>query len=219
VLEVLALAVAAAFYPVLLAGVLLILTRPEPRRLLVAFLIGGMAVSLVAGTAILVLADETGAVRGSAKRTVSPAVDILVGALSLVVAVVLWRRRGRPHKEPRSQPAWLSRRMQSGSPLLAFAIGVALNLPGVYYLAALKQISAGQYGTLTDALLLIAFNLIMFTLVEVPLVWYIVSPERAEQRVAALDRWLHTHSTQLGVAIAAVVGVYLCAKGVDGALS
>lgn len=216
--QIFGLAVAAAFYPVLLAAVLLILTRPEPGRLLLAFLLGGMAISLLAGTVILLVVEDSGALSGSSGRTVSPAVDIAVGLLSLAVAVVLWRRRDRPHTE-RGQPEWLSRRLGGGSAWPVFVIGVALNLPGVYYLAALKQISVGGYGTATDAFLVVAFNLIMFTLVEVPLIWFMTSPEGARRRVAALDRWMHTHSTQLGVCIAAVVGAYLCAKGLRGALS
>jgi Sap, sulfolipid-1-addressing protein len=131
---------------------------------------------------------------------------------------MVWRRRDRPRKE-RKQPEWLSRRLGGGSPWLAFVIGVVLNLPGVYYLAALKQISVGGYGTATDALLLVAFNVIMFALVEVPLLWYVLSPDDARRRVAALDGWLHAHSSHLAVVIASVVGVYLCAKGVGGALS
>jgi Sap, sulfolipid-1-addressing protein len=220
VAEIFGLAVAAAFYPVLLAGVLLLLTRPEPRGLLLAFLIGGMTVSLIAGAIILVVLQDTGALKGSAKRTVSPAVDIAVGLISLGIAVMLWQRRGRPREDQgRSQPEWLRRRLESGSPLLAFAIGVALNLPGIYYLAALKQISAGHYSTSVDVLLVVAFNLIMFTLVEVPLVWYIVSPDGAKRRVDRLDAWIHGHSRQVAMGIAGVVGAYLFARGVSEALS
>ena len=215
--EVFGLAVAAAFYPLLLGAVLVILTRPQPRPLLLAFLIGGMAVSLLAGTLVLVLADGSGALAGSSGRTVSPAVDIVAGLVSLGVAVALWRRRGRPREE-RRQPEWLSRRL-SGSPWPAFLVGVALNLPGIYYLAALKQISVGGYGTVTAAFLLVAFNLIMFTLVEAPLVWYVISPDGARRRVAAADAWMRSNSAQLGVIIAAAAGAYLCAKGLDGALS
>jgi hypothetical protein len=220
VAQIFGLAIAAAFYPVLLAGVLLILTRAEPRGLLLAFLIGGMLVSLVAGTIILVVLQDTGALSGSSQRTVSPVVDIAVGLLSLGIAVMLWRRRGRPRVDKgKSQPEWLSRRMESGSPLAAFAIGIVLNLPGIYYLAALKQISAGHYATSVDVFLVVAFNLIMFTLVEVPLIWFVTAPDGARRGVTALDTWIHAHSTQIGVVVAAAVGAYLCAKGVGDALS
>ncbi|MGZ4286700.1 MAG: hypothetical protein ACXVW5_21095 [Solirubrobacteraceae bacterium] len=40
-LSILPLAFAAAFYPTLLAGVIVMLTRPAPRPLLVGFLLGG----------------------------------------------------------------------------------------------------------------------------------------------------------------------------------
>ena len=222
--DIFVLAFAAALYPLLLAGVLLILTQPDPRGLLLAFLLGGMLVSLVAGTAILVAVDESGVLRpsSSSRDSVSPGVDIVAGLVSLGLAVVLARRGARPRPQPAesdASPSWMGRHLARGSRWPAFVVGIVLNLPGVWYLAALKEISAGNYATVTDAFLLVGFNVIMFALVEVPLVWYLVSPDGAQRFVTGMDRWFHTHANQLGVAITGLVGVYLCVRGVAGALS
>ena len=47
------LALAACVYPTLLAGVILILARPRPLRMLLGFLAGGVTISLIAGIAIV----------------------------------------------------------------------------------------------------------------------------------------------------------------------
>ena len=84
-MELILLALAAAVYPTLLAGVILILSRPNPLRLLLAFLAGGMAISVVAGYAI-VQALESSNIVSKSHSSNKPIVDIAVGAASLLVA-------------------------------------------------------------------------------------------------------------------------------------
>jgi hypothetical protein len=223
--DVLVLALAAAVYPTLLAGVVVILTLPRPQRALAAFLLGGMAMSVSAGLVILLVLDGIDA-NGRARHTVAPAVHITVGLLSLAVATVLWRRvrsspmtgTGRDLPDGEVTPSRLQRALKRDSAIVVFAAGVVLNLPGAWYLAALNEISDAHDDPLTDVLLVVAFNAIMFVLVEIPLVGYVVAPERTAQRVRAFDAWLRTYSRQLAAAIAAAIGVYLVAKGVAAAV-
>lgn len=209
------LALAAAVYPTLLAGVILILTRPSPRRQLAGFLVGGMAVSLAAGFLILFALDGTGAI-GQSQHTVSPVVDLVVAVLSLAVAARLWRRPAAPRaaKPPKEKPAWLDRSLGRGSLPLVIVAGMVLNLPGAWYLVALKEIGDGRYATVTDVVLVVAFNVIMFALVEVPLVWYVVSPDGAQAAVAGFNDWLHANSRRVAAGVAAAIGGYLLVKGV-----
>ena len=100
----------------------------------------------------------------------------------------------------------------------AFAVGVVLNVPGVWYLAALKDILTGKYSTATDVLLIVGFNLIMFTLIEVPLISYLLAPERSATAVARFNDWLHDHSRQIGIALGTAIGIYLLVKGISEAV-
>ena len=63
------LALAAAFYPTTLAVVVIIFTRPNPARLLGAFLIGGLTTSVLVGLGVLALIKGSGVVGGSSSRT------------------------------------------------------------------------------------------------------------------------------------------------------
>ena len=140
VIDVILLALAAAVYPTLLAGVIVILGRPNPLRLLIAFLIGGMAISIVAGSAIVKALESSGAVSESHSST-KPAVDILVGIGSRLIAGNLERPHQARLSRRRAPDASANREEQ---PLLhepgprprlgddGVVAGLVLNLPGIW---------------------------------------------------------------------------------------
>ena len=81
------LALAAAFYPTTLAVVVTPpFTRPNPARLLGAFLIGGLTTSVLVGLGVLALIKGSGVVGGSSSHSISPTIDAIAGLLSLSLA-------------------------------------------------------------------------------------------------------------------------------------
>jgi hypothetical protein len=223
-LDIFVLALGAAFYPTLLAIVIVVLGRPRPARLLGAYLAGGMLAGLGFGFLIVFVLKGTGVDDPSDNRSAASAiVDIVVGSLSLGLAVVLQTGRDpRPGRLRRKRPApsgpkkksWTQRAISHDSLGVAFGLGVVLDLPSVWYLLALKDISTGGYSSAEEALLIVVFNLIMFTLIEVPLVAYLVAPEKAAAIVARFNQWIHSHLRQLATGVAGVLGIYLFVRGV-----
>ena len=217
------LALAAAVYPTLLAGVILILAQPQPLRMLLAFLAGGLTVSMIAGIAIVRALESSGAV-GTSHRTTRPVVSIVVGALSLGVAWGIWsgainremakhRRRKRAPEAPK-KPSMASRALSRGSIAMAFVAGTILNLPGVWYLEALTEIAKAMPSTVSSLLQLLLFNVIMFALVEIPIVAYVVNPQGAAGFVEHASKWGHDHSREVAISVATIVGVWLIVKGI-----
>ena len=92
-----------------------------------------------------------------------------------------------------------------------------LDLSSVWYLLALKDIVTGNYGTASEVLLIVGFNVIMFAVIEIPLIAYVLMPDRAAGTVARVNAWIHSHVRGLTEGVAGVLGVYLVVKGV-GAL-
>ena len=55
-----------------------------------------------------------------------------------------------------------------------------------------------------------------FTIVEVPLVAFLVNPEATRRRVDQGNQWMRDHRYQIAAVIAAVVGTYLFIEGIRG---
>ena len=85
-----------------------------------------------------------------------------------------------------------------GSPRIAFVVGMLLSFPGVSYLTGLSHIDKLGAAAVPTALLVIAFCLIQQLLLEVPLVGYILRPERTQQAVDGFRAWLGRNGRRAG---------------------
>jgi hypothetical protein len=218
VFEVFALAVMSAFWPTLIAIVLFALATPRPVRLLTAFLAGGLLTTTALGLAIVFSLEGSNLFSGS-EPAAPPAIDLVVGLLLLVVAAVVWRgRRAGKDPEPsdRHQP-WTERMLGRESGTLAFLVGVVINLvPGLFAVVGYKDIAQLDLGPAVSVGLVLAFNLIMFTLVELPLIGYFAAPSWTEEQVHNLNEWLRDHGRELVALVAVIGGVYLAVRGIVG---
>jgi Sap, sulfolipid-1-addressing protein len=217
-------ALVAAIYPTLLAGLIVILGRPQPTRLLFAYLVGGMSASIALGIAIVISLRGSHAV-GHSNHTTRPVADVVAGVVSLTVALLVWRGQAsraldwrRSRKPAKQKTPWTTRALGSGSLKLGFAVGVLLNLPGVWYLAALADI-ATKPGVGAELALIVLFNVVMFILVEVALVVFLMDEARARSQVERFSSWVHQHGRQLGIIGATGVGAWLVVKGIVALVS
>ena len=220
--DVIILAFASAVYPLLLAAVLVMLNAPRPGPLLVGYLVGGAIISIGLGIAIVIVLDQSHAVGHRAPKAFSPAVDLAAGVSGVVIGALLLRRPRQPRLKRRrrlrpehSQKDPLPQRVLAhGSALKAFALGLVLSLPSLYYLAALRDIAEDHSEWPVRVGLILIFNAIQFVLIEVPLVGFLVAPDRTAEMVRRFNEWLRTHLRQVGGAIALAIGIYLIAKGI-----
>lgn len=155
-----------------------------------------------------------------------PRVQILIGALALAAAaglavkIVADRRRGSrgvPPDRDRAGPAWLTtrlRRLLDGRSLwVAAAAGLGIALPSVDYLAALAVILASGAPVMTQLGALLMFNVIAFSLVEIPLVAYLLAPTATRAAMTALQDWIRSRRRIEVAALLVAVGLVLLAAG------
>jgi hypothetical protein len=225
VVDVLLLGCAAAFFPTLLAGVVVILSRPHPARLLLAFWAGGLTVSIAAGLLILHAFRGSSTIAGASKHELSPAIYLVGGGIAVVLAVLVgtpsgdrlrarWRERhpARAVRSPDRDP-WAERILAKGSLPVAFAVGAVINLPGPYYLLALGEMAAASTPRTEAAVLVVAFNVLMFLSVELPLLGYVLRPEQTTVVVARFAAWLNRNGLRIVAVIVGGFGLVLLAKG------
>jgi Sap, sulfolipid-1-addressing protein len=82
---------------------------------------------------------------------------------------------------------------------------------------ALGEIARGGYSSVEAFGLILLFNAIMFTLLEVPLVGYIVRPARTAELVAAVAAWLNANGLRVMGWLLGVVGMSLIVQGIAAA--
>jgi hypothetical protein len=207
----------------LLTATTVMLLLPDPRRLMLGYWLGAMTTSITLGLVIVFALEGSGSVN-TAKRTLSPAADIALGALALLVALVLGTGRDRPVAERRAArrrdkrpPRW-QQKLSEGTARTTFVIGVLLTLPGASYLAGLSRISKLDYPTASSVLVVIGFNLVMLALLEVPLVAFSVEPKWSVTTMARIKDWAAAHGRRYAAWGLGLVGVALIGKGIVGLL-
>ena len=135
------LALAAAVFPLLIACVAIIISRPHPGKLLLAFLAGGVLVSVTTGVLLLATFKDHGAVLGNTTSHPSPGTSIVAGLVALLFAWLMSSRRGRallsgwrsrhPSRRSRDEdgPSFAERRLAGATALVAFAVGATSTCP------------------------------------------------------------------------------------------
>ncbi|MCL2394892.1 MAG: GAP family protein [Acidimicrobiaceae bacterium] len=232
-------AVAAAVDPARIAAVGIVLTAERPQRLLVAYLIGGVGVSLAVGVVVLFILEGVGV---GATSSIPPKIEIGVGAFALLVAILIGsgvatkvRDRFAPghsksaaaemssatHRPTMEDlpgfgklPSRLQTVLRRESPWVAWLAGVAVGMPSAYYLAAIAATLSSGGGAGTQVLALVVFNVIAFALALFPSVSFLVAPDATRSAVERLYRWMLSHQLDVVAALAAVVGLYLVIIGV-----
>ena len=99
---------------------------------------------------------------------------------------------------------------------VAGTAGLGIALPSVDYLAALAVIAAGATTPATRMSALLVFNVVAFAPVEVPLLAYLVAPDRTLAAMTRLHRWIRARQRREVAGLLAVVGGVLVTAGVLG---
>ena len=213
-------ALTAALNPTLLTASTVMLLLPKPKRLLLGYWLGAMTTGMVLGLAIVHWLKNSGAV-SETKHTVAPGIDIALGLLALLVAVVVGTGRWSEHREKRKAkkgpatkkvPKW-QQTMSRGSARATFVIGLLLSFPGASYLASLTEIERQNLSDVEIVLTVLAVNLVMLMLLELPLVSYTVAPQWTPLAIERLKGWLSRNGARAIVVAFTVIGVALILRG------
>ncbi|HEV7769625.1 MAG TPA: GAP family protein [Solirubrobacterales bacterium] len=212
----------AAVNPTLVAASTTMLLFPRAKQLMVGYLLGAYLTSITLGLLIVFALDADGDLIQTSQHTLSPAFDLALGAIALIVAFVLHSgsserlaAKRREKRAAKGEPRW-QKALGKGSPRVSFAVGAALTLPGASYLAALHQIDVLDYGAGTTVLLVVVSNLIMLMLLELPLLGFLVAPEATQRIVDRVKAWFSRNGRRAVIATLAALGCALVVKGLLG---
>lgn len=210
------LSLTAMLNPTLLAAVTVMMLLPDPKRLMLGYLLGSYLTSISVGLLIAFSFHSSSSVE-SARTTFTPAEDLVFGAIAIIVGLVLRSEMGeerRRRKKESAKESWPERMLGRGSPKIAFALGAVLSFPGASYLVALNRLVHLDPGTGATAFLVVLFCLIQAVFLEVPLVGYALSPERTQRGVDRFRRWISERGRIAGARVAIGIGILLLIRGV-----
>jgi len=221
--EFFVLSLLSAFNPTLVAATTVMLLLPSPKRLMFGYLLGAMMTSITIGL-VLVFAVPTAGATSTTQHSLSPAVDVAIGAIAIVIALVLRsgrdqrlaeRRRKQNHdKQP---PRW-QRQLGKGSARATFVVGALLTLPGASYLAGIHRLKELHEPVVVKVLAIIGFNLVMLAILEVPLLCFLFAPDWTPGAVERVKAFVGRHARRVAVRGFLAIGILLVIKGVVGLL-
>jgi hypothetical protein len=225
--DIFLLSLVAAANASLLAAVTVMLFLPSPKRLLLGYLAGALLTSLTIGFLVVFVVGDASAT-STAENSVSPAIDVALGLILLLVAFVLRgghdqrlkerrrARKGEADAEAEKSASKVEQLLGRGSARVTFALGVVLTLPGVSYLVALRDLQELGYGPVGEILVIVGFNLMLLILLEVPLAGYYLAPERTVVEVQRFRAWLTRSGRRIAIVGAAALGALLIVRGLIG---
>ncbi len=231
---IIALGLAAAVYPQLLAVVVVILTRPNPQPLLWACYMGSLCVGAACGVAVLIAFRDRDSLLGTTSRSLGAATYLILGAIALLCAGLVATRRGREllgRDRPRGR--WRRRRqpdahgsvqrataraelaLEKGSLGVAVVVGAVLGIPGPFDFVALGRIATGTYATI-EVIGLTGLFIVLKLLLMLPTASYAIDAEGTAARVERFAARMKANKHQMIAAVVAVVGAVLIVRGISG---
>lgn len=213
-LEVILLALASALRPAGLAALYALLSASHPRRVLIAYIVGGFAFSSALG--IVIVAAFDGADLKYGGSAADGIIELVAGAAALGFAAGLATGRAQlPSRggETRAESRMLVRLRHPSVGTAALA-GIATHLPGLFYLVALNSIIANRNSLADSILVVLVFNAIWYGAAIVSVLYFMVRPGAARRAMLRTTDWARAHSQGVTIFLFAVVGLYLVADGV-----
>ena len=124
-----------------------------------------------------------------------------------------WSERKRERAKDKAPPRW-RRQLSKGSARGHICRRALLSFPGASYIAGMDLLHKQHIGTAVTVLAVLAFNVIMLLLLEVPLLGYAIRPEWTAAAVQRFGDWLTRRAGRVAVIGGAVAGALLIARGI-----
>ncbi|HQC93693.1 MAG: GAP family protein [Microbacteriaceae bacterium] len=210
------LALGIAISPVPIIAAILMLLSPKARVTSVGFLLGWVLGIIVAVTAFTLLASSIPAEDADASKPIRGVIQLVLGALLLLLAVSQWRKRPKSGEDP-VMPKWMQA-IDSISFPLALGLGfllAALN-PKNLLMAAGAGLEIGTAALDTGAVIVViaVFTVLAASTVLVPVVGYLLAAAKLRAPLDALRGWLVKENTVIMAVLLVVIGVATIGKGI-----
>lgn len=214
--EILPLALGVAISPIPIIAAILMLLSPKARVTSVGFLLGWVIGIIVAVTVFTLLSSILPGEGADASKPIQGVIQLILGALLLLLALKQWRGRPKAGEEP-VMPKWMQAIDKISFPV-AFGLGFLLSAvnPKNLLLAAGAGVDIGSAGLDVGSIVFVIaiFTVIAASTVLVPVVGYLFAAEKLRGPLDALRGWLSNENAVIMAVLLLVIGVSLIGKGI-----
>lgn len=209
-------AVGIALSPLPVAAVILMLFSTKARTNGVAFLAGWVTGLAVVGAVVLLNGDAAGSTSEPTQGALI--VQLLLGLLLLAGAAKQWTGF-RNADAPPEMPKWMRSidDFSAGKAFLVAALlsgvnpkNLALNVSGVVLIAQAQLPDSTEWAVLALFILLASLT------VAIPVIYYLMAPERSKSALDAMKRWLIANNGAVTAVVFLILGLKLAAAGAQG---
>ncbi|WP_243228483.1 GAP family protein [Microbacterium sp. CIAB417] len=214
--EILPLALGVAISPIPIIAAILMLLSPRARVTSVGFLLGWLVGIVAAVTVFTLLSSVLPDEDPDASRPIRGVIQLVLGALLLLLALKQWRGRPRAGEEPKL-PGWMQA-IDSVSFVGAAGLGLLLSAlnPKNLIMAAGAGTDIGSADLSTGSIVgvIAIFTVIAASTVLVPVVGYLIAADRLGRVLDALRDWLAKENAVIMAVLLLVIGVSMVGKGI-----
>jgi hypothetical protein len=213
--EAAGLAVLAAISPTALLVSAIYLGAANPRRIVLVYLAGAVAMTGVVGTAAF-FALRAGGLEHHGQQHTRYGLRLGLGVLALLAGLYLLRRGPKAPDPAKANKGFVNRMVARPTALSAFLVGVLVFSPSVTFIAAVQTVATSKSDAVLSALGLVLIIGITLAFIWLPYVTYLIAPEQTARRLHAFNGWLRSHGHQLLVGALSIGGFVLLLDGVLG---
>lgn len=224
--EAAGLALLAAFSPTALLVAAVFLGAASPRRTVLFYLAGAIAMTVVMAAVVFVVL-RAGHLYKPREHQTRYWLRLGLGVLMLLAGAFYLRRgrrraasqRGKNGKRGRNgkqNGGIVARLIARPGPKTAFLVGVFVYSPSLTFVAAVQTVATSKEDVASSLLALAVVVAITLICVWVPLLLYLLMPDRTGRVLGSFNAWLRAHGHVLLVGALVVAGVLLTIDGILG---
>ncbi|HKD88277.1 MAG TPA: GAP family protein [Streptosporangiaceae bacterium] len=213
--EAAGLAVLAALTPTAVLVSAVFLGSVNPHRTVLVYLAGAVVMTAIFATVVF-LALRAGHLQRPREYQPRYGLRLGLGVLMMLAGAYLRLRKPKPPDPARRDKRIISRLLARPRPWAAFIVGLLVYAPSLTFIAAVQVVATSKASVVTSVLEIALVIAITVMFAWLPLVSYLVAPERTAWVLRSSDSWLRSHGYVLAVAGLGIGGALLALDGILG---
>jgi hypothetical protein len=213
--EAAGLAVLAALSPTAVLAAAVFLGSANPHRTVLIYLVGAVVMTAIFATIVFV-ALRAGHLQRPREHQPRYGIRLGLGVLMMLAGAYLRQRKPKPPDPAKRDKRIISRLLARPRPWAAFIVGVLVYAPSLTFIAAVQVVATSKASVALSVLEIALVIGITVMFAWLPLVLYLLAPDRTAWVLRSCDSWLRMHGYVLAVAALGIGGVLLTLDGILG---